>query len=157
MTLGLVLSPLPRSQVQEVAHLKLPGHQRDFVGDIAEMTDEPDLIQDFHIARAGTEAVGFFKIDRDFSRRIARLPAGAHALRGLLIGGQYQGRGYGHALLSQLGAYVAGHYDIDALWLSVDESNAAAATLYGRCGWHIEGAPHQGRVGPEIVMRLPAR
>jgi len=154
---GVTLTPLPRDRVDRVAHLTLPPFQADFVGAISEMVDEPDPLQEFHVIRHGAEIVGFFKIDRDFSRRIAHLPVAAHALRGLLIGGQYQRRGFGQAALAALKDYARTQYDTPALWLSVDDSNQVAIALYQRNGWQANGAPYQGRVGLERVMTLPLR
>ena len=135
-------------------HLELPDHQLDFVAPIAEMVREPDDLQEFHVALKDDIAVGFFKIDRDFSRRVSRLPSNAHALRGLLIGGQYQKRGLGKTVLIAIRSYIPTQYDISDLWLSVDESNRLACRLYNTCGWEIDGAPHHGRVGQEYVMKL---
>lgn len=154
----LTLAPLPRTDIAHVAHLHLPAHQAPFVGDIAEMTDEPDTKQEFHFARAGSNIIGFFKIDRDFSRHVAQVPPGGHGLRGLLIGGQFQGKGYGAALLQALPQYVARSYPIKHLWLAVDAANTPAITLYERTGWTHTGTPTQGRSGLEhlMVCRLPA-
>ena len=151
------LGPLPRARVSEVAHLELPAAQEPFVGTIAEMTAEADRLQDFHLARAGDDAVGFFKIDRDFARRDPRLPQRALGMRGLLIGGQYQGRGYGTALLAALPGYLRRQYPMaDAVWLTVDAGNEAALRAYCRAGWEVSDlAPFPGRWGPEPVLRLP--
>lgn len=150
----LKLAPLPRGEVTRVLHLDLPDHQLDFVAPIAEMVREPDELQEFHVALQDDTAIGFLKIDRDFSRRISRLPSNAHALRGLLIGGQYQKRGLGRAVVTTMKSYIPAQYDISDLWLSVDESNHLATRLYGACGWDIEGPPHRGRIGREYVMKL---
>ncbi len=147
-------APLARADVARVQHLTLPEAQSAFVGEIAEMTAEPDLLQEFHLVASDDEIVGFFKIDRDFSRRVPRLPSRAHGLRGVLIGGQYQGRGFGGALFAVLPAYVKGRYSIGELWLSVDQTNTHAIALYERHGWQADGEAHQGRCGPEQVMRL---
>ncbi len=149
------LAPLLREEVAKVKHLGLPDTQADFVGTISEMTNEPDLLQDFHYARYGNDVVGFFKIDRDFSRTVTRLPKGTHGFRGLLIGAQFQRQGFGHALLSELPGYVARHYLISGLWLAVDADNFHAIRLYKRHGWVLDGPQRKGRVAMEDVMRLP--
>ncbi|MEL7256844.1 MAG: GNAT family N-acetyltransferase [Pseudomonadota bacterium] len=151
----LVLAPLPREDIAKVGHLTLPEAQTDFVGTISEMTNEPDLLQDFHYARDGENVVGFFKIDRDFSRTVTRLPEGTHGFRGLLIGAQFQGKGFGHALLAELPVYVARHYPISDLWLAVDAENSHAIELYKRHGWVVDGPQRKGRIAMEDVMRLP--
>ena len=152
------LSPLPRADVARVQHLVLPPHQADFVGTIAEMSADPDPLQDFHQGEAGEEVVAFFKTDRDFSRRVSWLPAGALGFRGLLVGGQYQGRGLGRALLAALPGYLAARYPGAAeVWLSVDAGNTLAAAAYTKAGWQAHPERFMGRVGEEIVMRLPCQ
>ncbi|MFK7938250.1 MAG: GNAT family N-acetyltransferase [Roseovarius sp.] len=151
---SVILAPLPRDAVGRVAHLNLPAHQSEFVAPIAEMVDEPDTLQDFHLALQADDPVGFFKIDRDYARRITRLPPAAHGFRGLLIGGQYQGQGLGRAMLMALPGYIRQQYGVSTLWLSVDESNTSAISLYGACGWCKDADPHRGRIGLEQVMRL---
>lgn len=155
----LTLAPLPRDAVAEVAHLQLPPAQRGFVGLIEEMTAEPDLLQDFHIVRHATETVGFFKIDQDFSRTDPRLTPGTHGLRGLLIGGQYQRRGLGTALLEQLPSYLAKTYpDQTGITLRVDDSNQPAIRAYLASGWQLSTmAPFAGRTGPELTLTLRLR
>ncbi|MEO1139218.1 MAG: GNAT family N-acetyltransferase [Pseudomonadota bacterium] len=150
----LQLFPLPRSEVAKVQHLELPATQSDFVGTIAEMTADADPDQDFFAVRVGDDVVGFFKIDRQFSRTVERLPQGTHGFRGLLIGAQYQGQGHGRALLKQLPTYIAHHYTISDLWLSVDAHNTRAIRLYEKHGWRADGPPRQGRIAMETVMRL---
>lgn len=155
----ITLAPLPRDAVAEVAHLQLPPAQRGFVGLIAEMTAEPDPLKDFHVARHTHETVGFFKIDQDFSRSDPRLKPGTHGLRGLLIGGQYQKRGLGAALLEQLPSYLAKTYpDQTGMTLRVDENNQPAIRAYLASGWQLSTmAPFAGRTGPELTLTLCLR
>lgn len=118
------------------------------------MTAEPDALQDFHHALRVDTVVAFFKIDRDFARRIPWLPSGCLGFRGLLVGGQYQGRGIGRALLAALPAYLRTVYPGEtAVWLSVDAGNTVALGAYGRAGWQAHPTRFDGRVGPEIVMQ----
>ena len=151
----ITLRQLPRDQKNRVAHLILTEPQYPFVGEIAELTAEKDALTDFHCAQRGETFVGFFKIDRDFSRKVARLDEGTLGFRGLLIGGQYQGLGYGSALLAALPAYLRGAYaGWNEIWLSVDKANAAAIGVYQKSGWQVCGPDREGRSGPEQVMRL---
>ena len=150
----ITLHPLPRSAIDRVQHLVLPAAQAPYVGSIDEMTAEPDHLQEFHIADRDGEAVAFFKVDRDFSRRIDGVAQGSLGLRGLLVGGQYQGSGIGSALLCHLPDYLAQRYPrSQAIWLSVDKANDIAFTLYEKHGWQQVGPVISGRSGPEIVMR----
>lgn len=151
----IALHPLPRSAIDRVQHLILPAGQEPYVGTIAEMAEEPDMLQEFHIAEREGEAVAFFKIDRNFSRRIDRLPKHSIGFRGLLAGGQYQRQGIGVALLTRLPRYLAGAYpEATAVWLSVDSDNTTALMLYQRHGWVRDGPDFAGRCGREIIMQL---
>lgn len=154
----ITLAALSRAQIARVQHLARPPSQAAFVGSIAEMSASSDPLQDFHIAKSGSDIVAFFKIDRDFARRLPHLPEGAHGLRGLLVGGQYQRLEYGRALFANLPHYVKALYpQTSELWLSVDAANAPAIALYMQQGWRAFGPRHRGRSGAEIVMRLPTK
>ncbi len=153
--------PLPRAEISRIAHLRLPPSQGAWVGEIAEMVGDTVTLRDFFCARAVVQSgaprvVGFFEIDRAFERRDPRLSTGAHGLRGLLIGGQFQRFGFGTGLLSALPGFLRGHYrDLDAVYLSVDRQNAPAIRAYRAFGWRDTGlAPFAGRSGPEDVMVL---
>ncbi len=151
----ITLAPLPRSQIDWVAHLILTEPQYPFVGEIQELTAEKDPQTDFHTGLRGETYVGFFKIDHDFSRVVERLPQGTFGFRGLLIGGQYQGLGYGSALLRALPDYLRRTYpELREIWLAVDEANSRAIGCYEKSGWVISGPGRIGRSGPEQIMQL---
>ncbi len=151
----ITLAALPRSQVDRVAHLILTEPQYPFVGEIKELTAEKDPQTDFHVGLRGDTYIGFFKVDHDFSRVIERLPEGTFGFRGLLIGGQYQGLGYGSALLGSLPSYLRKTYPtLPEIWLSVDEANTRAIGCYAKSGWVVDGPGRVGRSGPEQIMRL---
>ena len=154
----ITLQPLSRNHIDRVAHLILTEPQYPFVGKIAELTAERDDLTDFHCALRGPTYVGFFKIDRDISRKIDRLPAGTLGFRGLLIGGQYQGLRYGTALLAALPDYLQKAYPgIDEVWSFVDIANTLAIHCYEKTGWSVSGPGREGRSGPEQIMRLPLK
>jgi len=134
----ITLQPLSRNHIDRVAHLILTEPQYPFVGKIAELTAERDDLTDFHCALRGPTYVGFFKIDRDISRKIDRLPAGTLGFRGLLIGGQYQK------------AYPG----VDEVWSFVDIANTLAIHCYEKTGWSVSGPGREGRSGPEQIMRM---
>jgi len=151
----ITLAPLPRQNIERVAHLILTEPQYPFVGEILDMTAERDPDTDFHCGLRGKTYVGYFKIDHDLSRKIPEVPKGSFGFRGLLIGGQYQGLGYGMALLSALPAYLQNSYPkMRDIWLSVDTDNTRAIGCYARTGWTKTGITRDGRSGPEQIMRL---
>ncbi len=151
----ITIHPLPWTQVDRVSHLILTEPQYPLVGQITHMTAEKDRLTDFHCALRGTTYVGYFKVDRDFSRIVDRLPQGTMGFRGLLIGGQYQGLGYGSMLLTALPDYLRSTYPKrDAVWLSIAKHNARGIAVYEKAGWVADGPDRDGRFGPEQVMRL---
>ncbi len=154
--MALTVVRLARSDVARVAHLQLPSAQRGFVGPMEEMTADDDPLQDFFAVEHADEVVGFFKIDRDFSRIDERLSKGSHGMRGLLIGGQYQRRGLGGTLLATLPDTLQTFYpDVDVVYLRVDAANAPAIRAYEASGWALMAGPDvAGRSGPEKLMKL---
>lgn len=155
-TQSVNIAPLPREDVGRVAHLQLPPAQRGFVGLIEEMAADPDVRVDLFQITTPSEVIGFFKIDRAFERIEPRLPPGAHGLRGLLIGGQYQRLGLGAQALEQLPGFLAAHYPGQSMiYLAVDLANTAAIRAYTAHSWSTcEMAPRDGRTGPEQILTL---
>lgn len=151
----ITLAPLPRQNIERVAHLILTEPQYPFVGEILDMTAERDPDTDFHCGLRGNTYVGYFKIDHDLSRKIPELDKGTYGFRGLLIGGQYQGLGYGTALLAALPDYLRRSYPkMGDIWLSVDIDNTRAIGCYERTNWETTDITRDGRSGKEQIMRL---
>lgn len=150
------IADLPRDRVDEVMHLALGPGQAAFVGTIAEMVSDPLPDRDFHVARTAGNAVGFFKIDRDYAPSHAFAKPNGWGLRGLLIGAQYQGRGLGRALLDALPGYLARRYPGQGLYyLTVNCRNSLAYQSYLKAGWQDAGGLyHGGRSGPQHILRL---
>ncbi|MCM2291837.1 GNAT family N-acetyltransferase [Allorhizobium sp. BGMRC 0089] len=157
------LEPLARKQAVMVSHLILPPEQSAYVSPIEAMTGDDNPAVDFHRAVAGEDTVGFFKIDRTFPTHFKDFDIAAHGfaegdlgLRGLLIGGQYQGKGHGKALMLALPHYLARQYpEAGRVFLTVNCRNANAIALYNACGWQDTGTLyHGGRAGPQHLMRL---
>lgn len=150
------LADLPRDRVGEVLHLTLPSGQADFVGEIGQMVADPLPTRDFHVARQGQEAVAFFKIDRDYAPSHDFALAHGWGLRGLLVGGQYQGRGLGRSLLAALPGYLGRCYPGQRLYyLTVNCRNTRAYRAYVLAGWRDHGGLYlKGRAGPQHILRL---
>ncbi len=106
--------------------------------------------------RDGGEVVGFFKTDRDYAKRHDFAPPGIPGLRGMLIGAQYQGKGYGRAVMAALPAYLAGVFPgKSAILLTVNCTNPLARHVYLAGGWRDTGALYQGgRTGPQHILQL---
>ncbi|MCB2137101.1 MAG: GNAT family N-acetyltransferase [Rhodobacteraceae bacterium] len=150
------LAPLPRTRCGEVLHLELGEGQQDFVHPIADMVREDRPGVDFHVIRAGTQAVGFFKTDIGYADRHGFARPGEPGLRGMLIGAQYQGRGYGKAAMAALPGYLARFLPKhDAVLLTVNCRNPTALRVYLSGGWLDTGATYEGgNSGPQHILRL---
>lgn len=150
----VTLVPLRPEAHDDVRHLEVHHAQLDFVAPIEQMLGEPTPGVDFHCIRHGKAAVGFFKIDPPGVSGFDFVPPDALGLRGLLIGAQFQGRGFGSAALAALPGYLGAHYDAPGAVLAVDDSNPVARRLYLAHGWLETGTVHDGRGGPAAVLRL---
>lgn len=152
----ITIADLPRDRVEDVLHLTLGPGQEDFVGTIDEMVTDALPCRDFHVAREGSEVIGFFKIDRDYAPSHDFAEPHGWGLRGLLIGAQYQGRGLGRALLAALPAYLSARYPGQRLYyLTVNCRNARAYKAYLAGGWTDAGRLYlKGRAGPQNILRL---
>lgn len=156
------LSPLSRGETSRILHLALLPEQASFVAPIEQMTAEVDPTVDFHIGIAADEPVAFFKIDRDYPSKLNQAPLdacgfapGDLGLRGMLVGQQFQGRGYGKAVMAQLKSYLSAQYQARQAFLTVNCRNPAAIHLYRNGGWEDTGQLYLGgRAGPQHIFRL---
>lgn len=150
------LAPLPHRDAAQVAHLHLPADQQSFVGHIRAMTDEQTPLIDFHAIWEDTTAVGFFKIDRGYAQSYDFAHANEPGLRGLLIGGQFQGRGLGRAFTAALPGYLRHQYpNTPSVVLTVNCKNKRAHHTYVSGGWTDTGTLyHGGPSGPQHILRL---
>lgn len=164
-TSPLQLSPLPRGETERVLHLALLPEQSQFVAPIEQMVGEIDPSVDFHLGTVAGEPVAFFKIDRDYPSKLNEAPLDACGfepddlgLRGMLVGQQFQGRGYGKAVMAQLKSYLSTHYQARRVFLTVNCRNPAAIHLYRSGGWDDTGQLYLGgRAGPQHIFRLTLR
>ncbi|NSZ15987.1 GNAT family N-acetyltransferase [Agrobacterium vitis] len=158
----LILAPLARDDSARVLHLALPPEQQMFAGPIETVIDDDDQTVDFHIGSVSDDPVCFFKIDRDYNTRLTGFDLaeqgfqpGDLGLRALIVGSQFQGKGYGTAAMAALPAYLARHYPARHCFLTVNLRNPAAISLYTKSGWQDTGQTYLGgKAGPQILMRL---
>ena len=158
----ITLMPLPRADVEWVYHLQLPPEQLRFGGRIEEVTaeDEPDC--DYHCAVAGEDIVGFFKLDRAYHLRVPTAPLaecgyekGDLGLRMVIVGQQYQGKGYGKALMAALPNYILTVYNAKRAFLTVNFENPRARHVYLANGWTDTGLIYKdGGAGPQHILKL---
>ncbi|MUO79322.1 GNAT family N-acetyltransferase [Agrobacterium vitis] len=158
----LTLAPLAREDCARVLHLALPPAQQVFAGSIAEAVEDADPAVDFHIGSVCEEPVCFFKIDRGYDTRLAGFDLAEHGfqpgdlgLRALIVGSQFQGKGFGKAAMVALPAYLARHYPARHCFLTVNLRNPTAIGLYTKSGWQNTGQTYLGgKAGPQVLMRL---
>lgn len=148
------LAPLPADQHDCVRHLRVRPGQLDFVAEIEQMLGEPTPGVEFHAILDGDGAVGFFKIDPPGVSTFDFVPDDAISMRGLLVGAQYQGRGFGRAAMAALPAYLAARYDAPRAVLAVDAANPVALRTYLSGGWSDSGDMHETRSGQAHVLTL---
>ncbi|MDQ0455195.1 GNAT family N-acetyltransferase [Rhizobium paknamense] len=159
------LAPLSRHDRFRVEHLQLPPQQQMFAGTIeaAFASDEADV--DFHMGLAGDEPVCFFKIDRGYAERLADFDLatagfvpGDLGLRAMIVGSQYQGKGYGKAAMAALPDHLRQHYPAHNAFLTVNLRNPVAIGVYKKGGWEDTGQHYLGgKVGPQHLFRLRLR
>lgn len=153
------LVPVPDAQLGRLAHLQRGPGQEVFVADPAAVMPE-DGIDTFAVEHA-VEVVGMFRLDRAFSVRPGHEFADTSdlGLRAVLIGAQYQGRGFARALLAALPAMARETYpDKRRLVLTVNLRNTAAKSAYLKAGWQDDGGLYLGGdAGPQHVLTLPLR
>ncbi|MCE6074726.1 GNAT family N-acetyltransferase [Agrobacterium vitis] len=159
---ALTLAPLARDDRARVLHLSLPLEQQIFAGPIENVIDDDNQTVDFHIGSVSDDPVCFFKIDRDYHARLSGFDLaeqgfqpGDLGLRALIVGSQFQGKGYGTAAMAALPAYLAHLYPARHCFLTVNLRNPAAISLYTKSGWQDTGQTYLGgKAGPQILMRL---
>ena len=164
---ALTLAPLARQDRARVLHLTLPQQQQMFAGPIDAVVEDADPAVDFHMGLVGEEPVCFFKIDRAYDTRLADFDltsagfkTGDLGLRALIVGSQFQGKGYGKAAMLALPAYLAHHYPPQhytgvRAFLTVNLRNPAAIGLYLATGWEDTGQRFLGgKAGPQHLFRL---
>jgi RimJ/RimL family protein N-acetyltransferase len=162
MTIDLQLSPLHRGETSRVLHLGLSAEQQVFAGAIETAITDNDPGVDFHIGIVEGEAVAFFKIDRDYRGKISSAPLercgylpGDLGLRAMIVGQQFQGRGYGRAVMAQLKSHLRAHYQASNVFLTVNCRNLAAIHLYRTGGWQDTGQLYLGgKAGPQHIFKL---
>lgn len=133
----------------------MTAEQEPFCGNINGhfAADEPGC--DFHIVERDGQAVGFFKIDREFHHHGFVLPDEI-GLRGVMIDASEQGRGTGKTAMRMLRSYLTSLYpDAVSVVLTVNIVNDRARAVYLAAGFFDTGNLHYGgTIGPQHILRL---
>ncbi|QBF32441.1 GNAT family N-acetyltransferase [Thalassococcus sp. S3] len=152
----ITLTPLSRNDLPRVSHIIVAPDQVRFSGTVREAFEADEADVDFHGVFADDHAVGFFKIDRRFHKRMGFAKRGELGLRAFLIDLSQQGKGYATAAVAALPAYLPRHYPkAPAIVLTVNMINPPAIACYRKGGFRDTGQvyPH-GQAGPQHVMRM---
>lgn len=159
----ITLAPLGPGDLPRVAHIRVAPEQEVFAGTVAEAFTEAFETDparfDLHVIEADGQAVGLFKIDRDYRQTIPIAAPGALGLRAFMIDRERQGQGIATAAVRALPAYLSRHYpDARAVELTVNHANGAARACYLKGGFADTGQDWlQGRAGPQDLLRMDLR
>ena len=156
---GVSLTPIGRDDFDRVADIRVAPEQQKFSGTVAEAFASDETGIDFHAVLHGDRAVGFFKIDRNYSQRHDFAKPGELGLRAFMIDRSMQGRGIATQAVAALPPYLAARYPhIESVALTVNMANPAAIRCYLKGGFHDTGMVHpHGDAGPQHVLRLTLR
>lgn len=151
----ITIEPLPRAQIDRVAHFTLPPEQVLFSAYPADVMQTPKA-RDGHVILADGRAVGFFAIDRDYPKHHNFTPADVLGLRMFSVNHADQGRGIASTACGMLAGYLSGQYPgWSSCYLTVNRRNPGAYHVYLRGGFEDTSALyHGGDIGPQHIMRL---
>ena len=146
---------LTASDWPRVAHLRVAPDQQRFSGTVREAFDAGEAEVDFHGIFDGEDAVGFFKIDRGYSKSYGFAAPSDLGLRAFLIDLRHQGKGIGRRACRALPAHLAPLYPCaGTLWLTVNVINLPAIRSYRSGGFEDTGEIWpKGAAGPQHIMR----
>jgi len=130
--------------------------QDAFIDPMEEILATNALVWDSYVITLDGRIVGFFRIDPATEER--KLPDSLE-FHDFSIDAAHQGKGLGGAFFEALKPFLAERYPAFALvGLTVNCRNDRAYRLYERAGFVDTGALyHEGRSGPQHIMRLDLR
>lgn len=154
--MSLTHHPIPADRFDLVSGVSVAPDQLVFSGSVAEAFADAEEGVDFHGIFEGDMAVGFYKIDRLYSRTLSDRPAPLLGLRAFMIDHRQQGRALATRAVQGLATYLPPLYPgYDAVWLTVNLRNPGAIRCYLKGGFADTGDIHPtGEAGPQHIMRL---
>ncbi len=149
--------PIGPDEYDRVSHLIVAPDQIRFSGTVHEAFRTPEDGIDFHAITAANRIVGFFKIDRLYSGRIALARPAELGLRAFLIDLASQGKGLGTQAVRAIAPYLRQSYPhAPALVLTVNVVNPIARAAYLKGGFEDTGQIwRHGQAGPQNFLRMP--
>lgn len=139
--------PISRENFMDVVRLSVHEAQRGFVASnvfsIAESTVEPTFVP--QAIYAGDVLVGF-------AMHCHEQPVDRWWILRLMIGAEHQGMGYGNAAMRKLIQEMVDEHGTEAIFLSYDLGNDAAANLYRGLGFRETGEIECGEIVAELRL-----
>lgn len=139
----------------DILHYYLSMEQLEFTGTPSESIELSKRDKDRHsiLAIENNELVTFFVLHRNEGVKPYSNNGSAILLRGFSTDYRHQGKGYAKKSLIMLPAFIQSKFpDINQIVLAVNVRNAAAQTLYKKCGFRDEGDRRMGRKGELVIM-----
>jgi diamine N-acetyltransferase len=148
--LTITLREITRENWRECARLKVAEHQQRFVASnavsLAQSKYEPENVP---LAVYDDSVMVGFVMYAEEDYGLAKV----WFIQRLMIGQQYQGRGYGRAAMEALLQRLTGAPGYEAVLISFVPENEAARALYTSLGFQDTGEIEEG----EVVFRLTLR
>ncbi|HEX8636519.1 MAG TPA: GNAT family N-acetyltransferase [Pyrinomonadaceae bacterium] len=144
--MSVSLRDVDESNFWQCINLKVADEQTDFVASnlysIAESKVRPYLVP--QAVYEGEQLIGFAMFGRDSQ-------TGKYWIMRLMIGAEFQGRGYGKALIGRLIEKIKELPEADEIYLSFVPGNGGAERIYRGAGFELTGETNSDG---ETIMRL---
>lgn len=135
--------------------MKVSPEQQAFVSGFAELYKDRTQDHEFYVINQGKELLGFFMLDKAYSKEYTFTEQHELGLRNLVIDQPHQGKGYAVQALKRLLNYLYGAYpDYKSVCLTVNKNNQQAYHCYIKAGFKDTGKLYTGAPsGPQHIMR----
>ncbi|GLO61039.1 hypothetical protein MACH09_15470 [Vibrio sp. MACH09] len=135
--------------------MEVTDEQKPYVTNFNTLYEHRTPEQEFYVINEGKELLGFFMLDKSYSRQYTFAQQKELGLRNFLIAKQHQGKGYAKQALNRLFLYLYGAYaDFNCIGLTVNKKNTLAYKLYLDVGFSdTETIYHGGEAGAQHVLR----
>ncbi|WED20564.1 GNAT family N-acetyltransferase [Vibrio sp. JC009] len=135
--------------------MKVSEEQRNFVTGFSELYQNRTPDHDFFVINNGSELLGFFLIDKAYSKEYTFTQQRELGLRNFMIDEKHQRKGYAVEALKKLLNYLYGAYsDYRSICLTVNKKNEAAYNCYLKAGFKDTGDIYRGGdFGPQHILR----
>lgn len=135
--------------------MQVSEEQRAYVSGFSELYNQRTPDHEFYVINEGKELLGFFMLDKAYSKEYTFTEQHELGLRNVIIDQKHQGNGYAVNALKRLINYLYGSYpDYKYLGLTVNKKNQNAYRCYIKAGFKDTGQTYfGGPAGPQHIMR----